>query len=84
MYPAYIAVAREQDEKKAATYHQFALAAEKINAALYARAREALSRGQDLKLSSIHICQVCRFTMEGEVPERCPVCGTPRNKFVGF
>ncbi len=84
MYPAYIAVAKEQNENRAATVHQFALAAEKIHAALYARAREALSRGQDLELPSIHICSVCGYTMEAEAPERCPVCGAPSNKFVGF
>lgn len=84
MYPAYIAVAREQDEKKAATYHQFALAAEKVHAALYARAKQAVSQGRDLELPAIHICSVCGFTMEGEAPERCPVCGAPRNKFVDF
>ncbi|RFT15508.1 MAG: Rubrerythrin [Candidatus Saccharicenans subterraneus] len=84
MYPAYIAVAREQEEKKAATYHQFALAAEKVHAALYARARQAVSQGRDLELPAIHICSVCGFTMEGEAPDRCPVCGAPRNKFVDF
>lgn len=84
MYPAYIAVAREQGEKKAANYHQFALAAEKVHAALYARAKQAVSQGRDLELPAIHICSVCGFTMEGEAPERCPVCGAPRNKFVDF
>lgn len=84
MYPAYIAVAREQGEKKAATYHQFALAAEKVHAALYARAKQAVSQGRDLDLPALHICSVCGFTMEGEAPERCPVCGAPRNKFVDF
>jgi len=84
MYPAYIAVAREQGEKKAATYHQFALAAEKVHAALYARARQAVSQGQDLELTELHICSVCGFTMEGEAPDRCPVCGAPNKKFVKF
>ncbi len=84
MYPAYIAVAREQGEQKAATYHQFALAAEKIHAALYARAKQAVSQGKDLELPALHICPVCGFTMEGEAPERCPVCGASKNRFVKF
>ena len=84
MYPAYIAVAREQGEKKAATYHQFALAAEKVHAALYTRASQAVSQGQDLELTELHICSVCGFTMEGEAPDRCPVCGAPNKKFVKF
>lgn len=84
MYPAYAAVAREQGEKKAATYHQFALAAEKVHAALYARAKQAVSQGKDLELPDLHICSVCGFTMEGETPDRCPVCGAPKSKFVKF
>lgn len=84
MYPAYIAVAREQGEKKAVTYHQFALAAEKIHASLYARAKQAASEGKDLELPDIHICSVCGFTMEGEAPARCPVCGAPQSNFVMF
>ncbi|MDI6699106.1 MAG: rubrerythrin family protein [Candidatus Saccharicenans sp.] len=84
MYPAYIAVAREQGEKRAATYHQFALAAEKVHAALYARAKQAVGRGQDLELTALHICSVCGFTLEGEAPDRCPVCGASSDRFVKF
>lgn len=27
-------------------------------------------------------CQVCNYTAEGEMPERCPKCGAPKEKFV--
>lgn len=29
-------------------------------------------------------CTVCNFTMEGEMPERCPKCGAPKEKFVAL
>ncbi|MDN5345605.1 MAG: hypothetical protein PWQ73_102, partial [Petrotoga sp.] len=32
----------------------------------------------------IFICDVCGYTVEGEAPEKCPVCGAPRSKFVEF
>jgi len=27
------------------------------------------------------VCQVCGNTVEKEAPERCPICGAPREKF---
>jgi len=84
MYPAYIAVAEQQGETQAATFHRFALAAEKVHASLYSKAREAVRQGKDLEIEKIAVCSVCGFTVEGEAPKRCPVCGASKNKFVSF
>jgi len=27
------------------------------------------------------VCKVCGNTVEGEAPDRCPICGSPRSKF---
>lgn len=84
MYPAYIAVAKEQGENKAVTYHQFALAAEKVHSDLYSRARLAVTAGHDAQFLPIKVCSVCGFTIEGEGPGRCPLCGAAREKFITF
>jgi len=84
MYPAYIRVAEEQQEKVAETMSKWALEAEKVHAELYKKAKEALGKGKDLELKPIHVCQVCGFTIEGETPEKCPVCGSPKEKFTRF
>jgi rubrerythrin len=84
MYPAYVLVAQSQGEKTAETFLKYALAAEKVHAGMYKAAREALAAGRDLEAKPIHVCSVCGFTMEGEAPETCPVCGTPKDKFVTF
>lgn len=84
MYPEYIRTAQEQEEKGAETTTSWALAAEKVHAGLYKKAKASLEKGQDMEFQPIHICQVCGFTMEGEAPEKCPVCGTPREKFTQF
>jgi rubrerythrin len=84
MYPAYIEVARFQGEKTAEMYLSAALAAEKVHAGIYKRAMEAVVKGQDLEGRPIHVCGQCGFTMEGEAPDKCPVCGAPRSKFVTF
>jgi rubrerythrin len=82
MYPAHIAAAKDQGENKAVTYHQFALAAEKVHTGLHAKAKQTISQGKDVDLPVPHICSVCGFTMEGEAPDLCPVCGARRNRFV--
>jgi rubrerythrin len=84
MYPAYVAVAELQEEKTALMFLSRALAAEKVHAAIYRKAQEALDKGADLEAKPIHVCSVCGFTMEGETPDRCPVCGTPKEKFTAF
>ncbi|RLC69847.1 MAG: rubrerythrin family protein [Chloroflexi bacterium] len=81
MYPAYNAVAKLQGEKGAEQSTHFALEAEKIHAAWYTEALQALKADSDIKIGEIRICSVCGHTIEGKAPERCPVCGAPREKF---
>ncbi len=84
MYDAYLAVAERQGEKGALTMFNYALKAEEVHVGLYKKAKEAVDRGKDAEATPIYVCSVCGFTMEGEAPDRCPVCGTPKEKFVKF
>lgn len=84
MYPAYINVAVEQKEPGAETTTKWALEAEKVHAGLYQKAKGAVDKGADIEFKPIHVCQVCGFTVEGEAPEVCPVCGSPKEKFTRF
>lgn len=84
MYPAYITVAEAQGEKAAVTFLNAAMAAEKVHAGIYERAREAVASGKDIGAEAIHVCSVCGFTMEGQAPDKCPVCGAAKDKFVLF
>jgi rubrerythrin len=84
MYPAYIKVAEAQGEKTALTYFNYALEAEKVHGGIYQRAKEAVAKGQDLPAVPLHVCGVCGFTMEGTAPDKCPLCGTPKEKFTTF
>ncbi|RLG49141.1 MAG: rubrerythrin family protein, partial [Thermoproteota archaeon] len=40
--------------------------------------------GKDIEIRKIYICPKCGYTVEGQPPERCPVCGLPREKFKEF
>jgi rubrerythrin len=84
MYPAYITVAQAQGEKNAEWFLNAALQAEKVHFGLYQRAQKAVASGQDLAAKPVHVCSMCGVTMEGAAPDKCPVCGAPREKFVTF
>ncbi|MEW5902514.1 MAG: rubrerythrin family protein [Acidobacteriota bacterium] len=84
MYPAYKLVAENQGEKTALTWFNAAMEAEKVHAGLYKKAKEAVDQGKDLGYFPIQVCGVCGFTVEGEAPDKCPVCGSPKEKFVKF
>lgn len=84
MYPAFIKDAQEEQEPAAERMSIWAKAAEEVHAGLYKKAKSAVDGGQDVDLESIYVCQVCGFTMEGDAPEICPVCGTPKARFSQF
>ncbi len=84
MYPAFQAVAELQEEQAAVRSHKFAYEAEKVHAGLYHKARQAVLAGQDAEIGVIHVCEVCGWTVEGEAPDRCPLCGAPKDKFLRF
>lgn len=84
MYPAYKKVAEFQGEKAAEISFTWALEAEKIHASLYQKAKQAVDRGEDVELGPIQICQVCGYTVEGDAPERCPICKALKERFKSF
>ncbi len=84
MYPAFTAVADVQGEKAAHRSNSWAMEAEKVHAGLYEQARQNLLAGRDAEVGNVHICEVCGWTVEGEAPDRCPLCGATREKFAEF
>ncbi len=84
MYPVYNNTALFQDEKGAERSTKFAWEAEKIHAEMYKKAKELVSKNEDYTANRIYICPVCGHTVEGEPPEKCPVCGAPRSSYKEF
>ena len=79
MYPPMLAEA-EAEGHKAKLMFGFALKAEKVHAELYKKALEAVEHGKDLE-AGFYLCPVCGNIEFGEPPERCPICGTRKDKF---
>jgi rubrerythrin len=84
MYPAFDAVAKLQDEKGAERSIRYALEAEKIHEAMYTDARESVLAGNDIASAPVFICPVCGHTEIGEAPDKCPICGVKKDKYVEF
>ena len=81
MYPDFIEQANTEENKLVGRTFTWALAAEKIHEGLYSEALEALKAGKDFEKKEYYICPVCGYTMEGEPPDRCPLCNAPKDKF---
>jgi rubrerythrin len=81
MYPPMLAEAESAGDKRAARSFRWALEVEKIHEALYRRAADTFSKGQDLPAGDYYVCPVCGFTHEGAMSEKCPVCGALPEKF---
>ena len=84
MYPAYTAEAEAQGESKALRSMNWALKAEVVHAALYTQAHKAVSEDKDLGTFDLWVCTSCGFTMGGDPPDVCPVCGAKHDKFRKF
>jgi rubrerythrin len=81
MYPEYLKTAKEEKDREAMWSFDVANKVEQIHANLYGKALEALKSGKELAGTDYYICSVCGNTVENAAPERCPICGAPRDKF---
>ncbi|MFX1442549.1 MAG: rubrerythrin family protein [Promethearchaeota archaeon] len=80
MYPDFIKDAKGDGNKGAEMSFNYALAAEKVHHKLYEKALKAVENGKDRDAEDIYVCSVCGMTFEGKAPDKCPVCGAPKEK----
>jgi rubrerythrin len=79
MYPEFIADAEKEEVKKAVTSFKWANAVEKVHADLYKTALDNIEKG--VAAVDYFVCPFCGYTHEGPLTGKCPVCGTPGEKF---
>jgi len=84
MYPTYIEVAKFQGEKGAQRSFEWSYASEKLHKQLFEKAFDSVNSGKDVDLGPVQVCSVCGYTLEGEAPDRCPICNALKNKFTAF
>jgi rubrerythrin len=84
MYPAFMKIAEMQGEKDALRSFDWSYQTEKMHLALFQKAEAAVKAGDDVALGPVQVCEVCGYTLEGEAPDVCPVCGAKKVKFTAY
>jgi len=79
MYPEFLAKAKAEAIKPAEMSFDYANQVEKIHAALYEKAFDNLGKNEAV---DYYVCPVCGNTVEGQAPDKCPICDVPGSKFV--
>ena len=78
MYPEMIKTAKDEGNKGAERSFNAACQVEVIHADLYKKMLDNLGKNEKVEY---YVCDICGNTVEGEAPDKCPVCGAPKNKF---
>jgi rubrerythrin len=81
MYPEYMSVAKQEGNKQASWSFDVASRVEQVHARLYQKTIDALRSKKELEKVDYYVCGVCGNTVEGAPPDRCPICGSPKEKF---
>jgi len=81
MYPGFVKEAEAEGNARALESFRNAMAVEEVHHRLYSQALQAASTGKDMPAAPIFVCGHCGNTVLGEAPERCPICGRPKNRF---
>lgn len=78
LYPAFIKEAFDLKREDVAWSFIRSRDVEERHAKLY---KDALSAMLSDKNIDYHVCQVCGYVFEEELPDRCPVCGARKENF---
>jgi rubrerythrin len=78
MYPAFLKVAEDENNKEAYWTFDVANQVEEIHAGLYQKALDSL--GENIEVI-YYVCNFCGNTVEKDAPDICPICGAPKSEF---
>ncbi len=77
-YPPFIQQAFEAKREDVAWSFSRSRDVEERHSKLYKEALEAMIKEHDV---AYHVCQVCGYIFDGELPETCPVCRAKKGNF---
>jgi len=81
MYPEFLAAAKDEKNKQATWSFNVASKVEQVHANLFQKTIDALKNKKALENIDYYVCGVCGNTVEGTPPDKCPICGSPKEKF---
>jgi len=77
-YPQFVREANEEGNTSVATVLGYSRDVEKGHANLYRKALAHMMAGEE---TEYYVCQVCGHVSDGSLPDVCPICGAPKEKF---
>jgi rubrerythrin len=77
-YPQFIREANDEGNAGVATVLGYSRDVEKGHAKLYEKALAHILAAEE---SEYYVCQVCGYVSDGVLPDECPICGAPKEKF---
>ena len=79
MYPKFIEEAKKENVSDAIILSlDVASRVERIHASLIKKALDNLGKNKE---ADYHVCQICGHTVEGDAPDKCPICNAPKEMF---
>ena len=81
MYPPYLEEAQKEGDKLAEISFRNALVVEEVHHDLYSEALAAVKAGGDLPARDVYVCEICGNTVYDHAPDKCEVCGVPKERF---
>ncbi len=80
-YERFLKLAYDLGEKGAAWHFTVSRDVEETHGRLYKRALNDLMEDRE---ATYQVCSVCGYVSDSGVPQNCPVCGAPGEKFIHF
>ena len=77
-YPRFIKEANEEDNAHVARIFSYSRDVERGHAKLYEKALEHMLGDVE---TEYYVCGVCGYVSDGDLPEVCPICGAPGERF---
>ncbi len=81
MYPKFVEIARKAGRDDAAQSMEWAYKVERLHHEMFLADLKDLQEGKKPKETPYWVCSVCGNTVPGSPPEKCPICGAPKDKF---
>jgi rubrerythrin len=77
-YPQFIREANEEDNTRAAMIFSYSRDVERGHAKLYEKALQHMLGDVE---TEYFVCGVCGYVSDGVLPDKCPICGAPMERF---
>jgi rubrerythrin len=78
MYPGFLEDVDPEEQTAPFKAFDFARRVEMLHAEYYREALATVKAGRDLPAREVFVCRHCGYTCYDEAPDKCPVCGAPK------